>query len=318
MEDKSIEAACLAYQNACPAKAGFLVADGTGVGTNRHDPAGPADMDVPVVVLKNLNDKMIGCMLVCHMHPTILHEDSTLVSSDFPAYVRDVLQKEYFGCECPIVYFTGAAGNQSPRHVTRENTFAEAHRIGKIVADAIGRKINTGLDYLSDVSVACSQTFVDLPKRQFPDVKKAEKHRDEFLERFERLRKTSGNTQEIRTAEVDWFGAEELFYLSKLAEKGALEQVYTSCLPAEIQIFKIGDWCFVAWPGEIFIEYAKTLKKIVKNTFLITLANGELQGYIATEEAENNGFYEASNSIFHYASGKILVDETVRLINTKA
>ncbi|MCE4565051.1 hypothetical protein INQ51_12085 [Maribellus sp. CM-23] len=318
MENKIIQTACSAFYNAEPAKAGFLLADSTGIGTNRHDPSGPVDLNIPVMLVKNENNEYIAGMLVCNMHPTILHEDSKLYSGDYPAFTREVLQEKYLRNECPVLYFTGAAGDQSPRHVTKENTFEEARRIGRILADAIGAKMEEGVEFSSDVPVKCLQKSVDLPRRRFPKVEWAESHQQKSRERFDFLKKTSDNVQEIRTAEVDWFGAEELLHLSRLNAKGELEEVYKTCLPAEIQVINIGPWNFAAWPGEIFIEYAFALKTKSENTFLITLSNGELQGYIATEEAEIKGFYEASNSIFHYASGKILVDETVRLINTKA
>ena len=314
MEDKITKTGCDAFQNAMPAKAGFLVADGTGIGTNRHDPAGPADLNIPAVVIKNKNDEFIATMLVCNMHPTILHEDSKLYSGDFPAFAREKLQQQYLGSECTVLYFTGAAGNQSPRHVTKENTFEEASRIGEIVAAAVGSKIDEGIEFSTEVSLVSFRKFVELPKRQFPEVDWVKSHRERLRERFEFLKKTSFSLQEIRTAEVDWFGAEELLHLAELNEDGKLENVYQSCLPAEIQVIRIGKWNFVAWPGEIFIEYELALRKELKNTFLITLANGELQGYIATEEAENKEFYEASNSIFHFSSGKIMVDETIRLV----
>lgn len=317
MEDKIIQTGCTAFQNAEPARAGFLLADGTGIGTNRHDPSGPADLDIPVVLVKNEKDEYIAGMLVCNMHPTILHEDSKLYSGDYPAFTREILQEKYLKNECPVLYFTGASGNQSPRHVTKENTFEEARRIGGILADAIGAKMEEGVEFSSDVPVGCLQKSVDLPRRRFPEVEWAESHQQKSLERFEYLKKTSNNAQEIRTAEVDWFGAEELLHLSRLNAKGELEEVYKSCLPAEIQVIGVGPWNFAAWPGEIFIEYSLALKEEVKDTFLITLTNGELQGYVATEEAEAKGFYEASNSIFHYASGQILVDETATLIKSK-
>jgi len=314
MEDKIIEAACNAFQDASPAEAGFLLADGTGMGTNRHDPSGPADMEVPALVVRKPDNEFIACMLVCNMHPTVLHEDSKLFSGDFPAYVRDILQKKYLHCECPVLYFTGAAGNQSPRHVTKSNTFDEARRIGGIIAKAVGAKINKGIEFSSEVPVLSLQRFVDLPRRRFPALEEAEKHRKKSYERLEHLKKTSENSQEIRTAEVDWFGAEELLHLTKLAQSGALEDFYNSCLPTEIQVINVGSWNFVAWPGEIFVEYEIKLKEAYKNSFLITLANGELQGYIATEEAENKGYYEASNSIFHYSAGEVLLTETVKLL----
>jgi len=316
MEDKIIESACNAFQNATSAKAGFLLADGTGVGTNRHSPTGPLDMEVPALVIKKTNNEFVACLLVCNMHPTILHENSKLYSGDFPAYAKEILQKKYLGCECPVIYFTGAAGNQSPRHVTKENTFEEAHRIGNIIAKAVGTKINEGLEYSSEVSILSLQKMVNLPKRQFPKLEFAEKNQKKCLERFEFLKKTSDNAPQIRTAEVDWFGSEELLSLTKLSEEGALEKVYKSCLPAEIQIFKIGSLCFVAWPGEIFIEYELELKKKRDNIFLMTLSNGELQGYMATKEAVDKGYYEASNSLFQYSAGNILVNETLNLLKT--
>jgi len=316
MENRIIEAGCNAFHNAVSAKAGFLIADGSGIGTNRHDPDGSADLNIPSIVLKDSNDEYIACMLVCNMHPTVLHEDSKLYSGDFPAYARDILQKHYFGCECPVVYFTGAAGNQSPRHVTKENTFAEASRLGRIIADAVVKKIKKGIDYSSEIPISSFQKLVELPRRKFPEVEWAEKHLQEFKARFEHLKKTSENTQEIRTAEVDWFGAEELLILSELSKKGELEKYYKSCLPAEIQIIKIGHWNIVTWPGEVFVEYAIQLKQADKNTFLVTLANGELQGYIATKEAEEKGYYESSNSIFPYSAGEVLLKETIGLLET--
>jgi hypothetical protein len=131
---------------------------------------------------------------------------------------------------------------------------------------------------------------------------------------LKRLRETSQNAREIRTAEVDWFGAEELLHLSKMADSNLLETYYASCLPVEIQIVIVGGWKLVAWPGEIFVEYSLELKKKCQDVFVISLSNGELQGYLVTEEAEKNSYYEASNSLFHHSGGAILVDETVRLL----
>jgi neutral ceramidase len=113
---------------------------------------------------------------------------------------------------------------------------------------------------------------------------------------------------------VDWFGAEEGLTLAKAAEAGRLDAVYRSCLPAEIQAIRVGPWWFVGWPGEIFVEYALAVKAQRPHTFIISLANGELQGYIATEEAADGGGYEASNALFAPLSGQILVDATLELL----
>ncbi len=319
LEQQMIRSACEAFKNAVPAKIGLVVADGTGIGTNRRASDGPADLDIPVLMVKNLKDEWIACMMICSMHPTVLHEDSTLYSGDFPAYAREILQKKVFGCECPVLHFTGAAGNQSPRHVTRNNTFAEAARIGGIIADAVNKGINAlidvGIEFDASPEISCCSELIDLPRRIFPSVEWATSNKDQAFERFQSLKNISCNAQEIRTAEVDWFGAEELLFLSKQAEKGALEEAYQSSLPAEIQMIRIGAWSFVSWPGEVFVEYALELKNKFINTWLITLANGELQGYIVTEEAEQKNFYEASNSLFHYSGGEVLLSKTIEILN---
>ncbi len=312
MEESTVRAACQAVENAVSAEIAVVVGDATGAGTNRHNPEWAKDTDVPAMFVKNKNNDFIGCMLVCNMHPTILHEDSTLYSGDFPHFVRETLRKEVLGNDCSVVYFTGTAGNQSPRHVTKSNTFDEAKRIGQIVANSIISKMTETVSFTSDISILISQKFIDLPKRTFPSVGWAEEHRNKTKRYFEELKINSKNLREIRTAEVNWFGSEELLYLSKLAQDNKLEKAYGSSLPAEIQTIKVGEWKFAAWPGEVFVEYGLELKNHFEDIALITYANGELQGYIVTKEAQEKGFYEAGNSFFDYKAGELMLSETIR------
>lgn len=317
MEESTVKAACRAVENAASAEMAVVVGDATGVGTNRHNPEWAKDTDVPAMFVKNKNnDEFIGCMLVCNMHPTILHEDSTLYSGDFPYFVRKTLQEAVLGNDKPVVYFTGTAGNQSPRHVTKANTFEEAGRIGQIVADSIISKLTETVTFSSHAPISVAQKFVDLPKRTFPSVEWAREHRDKTKKRFEELKKNSKIPQEIRTAEVNWFGSEELLYLSELARENELEKAYRSSLPAEIQIIKAGEWKFAAWPGEVFVEYGIELKNQAEKVALITYANGELQGYIVTKEAQDGGYYEAGNSFFDHKAGELMLAETVKQLKS--
>ena len=130
LEEGIVAAAVQAHAAARPAEIGLGVAEALGVGTNRRDPAGPADPQAPVLAVRELSGgKPIACMLVFSMHPTGLHQDSRLVSGDFPAAARSYLQQNVLG-GCPVLYHTGPAGNQSPRHTARANTFEEARRLG--------------------------------------------------------------------------------------------------------------------------------------------------------------------------------------------
>src|SRR5205823_2429635 len=89
VEDAIVEAATRATQRMVPAEIGLAVADASGIGTNRRDPNEPRDLGVPVMVVRDLDrHNPIAAMIVCSMHPTVLHEDSTLVSGDFPGLAR--------------------------------------------------------------------------------------------------------------------------------------------------------------------------------------------------------------------------------------
>ena len=79
---------------------------------------------------------------------------------------------------------------------------------------------------------------------------------------------------------------------------------------------RIGPWRFVGWPGEAFVEFALKVKSRHPNCYVISLANGELQGYLVTEEAVRQNWYEAMNSLFASPeAGMVLVDKTLELLH---
>lgn len=314
VEDCIVAAVVSAHNTRRPAELGFAMADGTGIGTNRHRQTGPCDLRVPVLLARDTGARQaIALLQLCAMHPTVLHEDSTLISGDFPGLARQYLQQRVLHTQCPVLHLTGAAGNQSPRHVTRANTFAEAARIGALLADAVGRAV-AGAAFDDNAHLAGKRTFVDLPLRQFPDVPKATEALAVAAARVQRLRSSGAPHSETRTAECDWFGAEKTLVLARAAADGRVAAAAQACLPAEIQAFTIGPWSLVGWPGEAFVEYALRLAGARPDAFLVTLANGELQGYLVTPEAAGSGAYEAGNSLFDSTSGGILLARTLELL----
>jgi neutral ceramidase len=309
-----VAAACAAFNAARPAELGLVVARAQGVGTNRHDPAGPADSEVPVLFVRaKESGAPIAAMLVYAMHPTVLHEDSTLISGDFPYFTRRFLQERVLGAGCPVLYHNGAAGNQSPRHVTRGNTFAEAQRLGELLGQAIADVWPT-MTFLNDAPIAVRRRSVELTVRQMPTSDAALRALTAARERFARLQREGAPRTAVRTAECDVFGAEETAELAHAAVDGRLAVAASECSPAEIQLVAIGPWKFVSWPGEFFVEYALEVKRDAPGTFVITLANGELQAYIVTAEADANSVYEARNALFSHENGPRVVEETLALI----
>jgi neutral ceramidase len=313
--DQIVGAACQAVQRAGSAEAAFSIARAEGVGTNRHDPAGPADPDVPVVLIRRPGGAVIACLLAYAMHPTVLHEDSTLISGDFPYFTKAYLKQHgHLPADCVVAYHNGASGNQSPRHMTRANTFAEAQRLGERLGSQVAAAMGTAR-FCDSVGLHAVSTHLDLAWRDLPPVEEARQAAAEARRRYERLRASpTAPRTEVRTAECDWFGAEESVALAMAAAEGSLAVVAAGCLPAEIQIMQLGPWKWVFWPGEFFVEYALQVKAAYPGTFVITLANGELQGYIATPDAVRAGLYEARNAVFDACNGDQFVQRTLALL----
>jgi len=319
LEDGIVRAACTAHQRARPAEAGLTVADGSAVGTNRRNPRGPSIPRVPVLmVCEAVHHSPLALMLVCSMHPTVLHEDSKLVSADFPGMTRQYLQRNVVGQDCPVLHHTGAAGNQSPRHVSRGNTFAEAERLGSLLGAAVAKALN-GIECRRDLALAVISDGVNLPRQKFPSVTEVEACERVAFDRLEKMRRNHEPRAEVRTAECDWFGAARRTALTRFAADGLLEEVAAQCLPAEIQIIRIGPWMFVGWPGEIFVEFALDVMRDHPSAFVIAYANGETNGYLVTADAVAEGGYEAANAIFRSPEAGDLVVARTRdlLVNLK-
>src|SRR5688572_4767166 len=199
--EQMVVAARTAFESAQPAEIGLAVAQAHGVGTNRHDPRGPADPEVPVLIVRALQGgSTIAAMLVYSMHPTVLHEDSTLISADFPYFTRRYLQEHVFGAACPVLYHNGASGNQSPRHVTRGNTFAEAQRLGELLGQAVA-KVVPAAKYVREPRIAARRKFVELTLRTMPENEAAQRALTAARERFMKLKRDGAPRAEVRTVE---------------------------------------------------------------------------------------------------------------------
>lgn len=318
-EQRMVEAGVNAWASRRAARLSHGVADATGVGTNRHNPKGPSDLNVPVLCAREAaSDKLIAVMVICAMHPTVLHEDSKLISGDFPAEARMYLQKQVVGADCPIVYHIGAAGDQSPRHVTKANTFEESRRLGEILGKAVAAAIASARP-IDGPRIAVKTALLDLPVRQFPSVADAMDRRAKATFRFQSLRDGGAPRTETRTAECDMFGADETVVLAHAAASGRLKDLVATMLPAEIQVVAVGPLRFVAWPGELFVDFALRVKKEFPTAGVLTLANGDLQAYLVTQQAVNENWYEAGNAIFQSpAGGDLFVDATLKLLREMA
>lgn len=316
LEEAIVNAASAAIDRRRPAVLSSGIASSAELGTNRRDPAGRAIPRLPVFIAKDMDTaEPIAVIAVCSMHPTVLHEDSKLISGDFPGLARRWLQQNAIGPACPLVYHMGASGNQSPRHVVQANTMSEAERLG----ERLGRQIAGALGVARPLGVGvvrCGSVEVDLPVRDFPSLEDAERAVVEAEAHLEKLHEANRPRAEVRTAEVDTFGCRKTLALAKAAEAGWIGEAVRQRMPAQVQVIRLGEHALVGWPGEVFVEFALDVMRHDPHATIITLANGELHGYLVTQEAIDAGGYEAAHGLFQSPrSGELLVEATKRLLN---
>ena len=311
--DGIVESATRAAASRRPARVAITRATAAGVGGNRHTLDGPSDPEVGILVVREADGAaFIALDLVYSMHPTVLHEDSTEVSADFPGFTRAHLAEALPGVT--VIYHTGPSGNQSPRwHVTGQ-TFGEAERLGRALGEAVRAAVEAlpGSSYRAAITVDAAQDFVALPGRTFPTVAEAEALLEDAHATHTSLRRDGAPHGPLRTAEVAIFGAEERVTLARAQAQGEIAPLLVRYTPTEVQVLRVGDAFLVGLPGELFVEYGLEIKaRAGGQAFVISLANGELQGYITTPGATG---YEAGISLFLPQAGAMLVQTALSLM----
>ena len=284
-------------------------------GGNRIDPDGPEDPEAGLLMVRRTDgESPLAILAIYGMHPTVLHEDSTLFSGDFIAFTRAHLEKS-FGAG--VVYLNGVSGNQSPRRFVRSQTFSEAERLGLALGKGIEEALRAADGFQSQVVLDSSTKKIPLERKKFPSVAESSARLEAARKAYENLKAADAGHAVVRTAECTVFGAEEVLTLARSEESGDARAVGKKYSEAEVQVFRVGDAAFAGWPGEFFVEYGLAVKSLSPaKTFVATMSNGELQGYIVTLEAEREGGYEAQMAFFPASTGERFVNETVRLVQT--
>lgn len=316
LEDAIVQAAVQAHQRLVPAIIEYAIADGSQLGTNRRDPDGPFLPQIPLWIVRDQKTTHpIALMPIVTMHPTVLHEDWMQISGDFPGLARQWLQSQPgIGPKCVMLHHMGASGNQSPRHKVKANTIDQAKHLGQVMGQTIRQAMAHATPIKSAV-LRLAWDEVELPLRRFPSEEQARQRLNHIKAKLEQMIAQNAPRSEIRTIECDWFGAQETVTLSgaTLEERTGIAK---ECLPAEITVLSIGDQRLVFWPGEAFVEYALDLRQYDANAWLVTLCHGDLQGYLVTQQAVDEGGYEASNALFESpAAGQYLMKHTQKLLD---
>ncbi len=284
-----------------------------GIGGNRRDPKGLADPEVWTMGIKDMKGKLRAALVKYSLHPTVIHEDSSLVTADYPGYIREYLSKAE--PEMVFLFAQGTSGDQSSRYFREGQSFPEAKRIGYAIGEAAKRVLDR-MEYREDISLTAASKEVDINLKKFPTEGEASARVEETRKAVERLKKDKAGYIGTQNANLKNLGAECTLGFIRLIKKGISIELEEDELPAEVQVIGIGDSRIVALPGEIFVELGLNIKTRSphEKTFVITLANGCLPGYVCTKEAYREGGYEAEASMLTAESGDIIVETALSLL----
>ena len=316
IKEQTLAAVTNAVNAMAPAELAWAQADATGVGGNRLSDDGPTDPAFGVLMVRHAATRRpMAASVIYGMHPTVMHEDSPLISGDFPHYTR-VAIREHLHTALPISYHMAPAGNQSSRRFVTGQTFAEAERLGR----TLGRSVCESLEAVSSEAwranpeLAGRMAQVRLPRNRIRPLDEAKQLLAEYVGRYEQLQREQAPRVEVRTAECAVFGAEGALALADADADGSLAAMLADYNPVDVQVLRIGETDLVGLPGECFVEYGLEIRsRSPRQAYVISLANGELQGYIVTPEAADAGGYEATNSVFAPEAGAMLVETALEL-----
>lgn len=264
-------------------------------------PAGPIDPEVGVIIIEELNGKMMAALINYTCHPAILAGDNFLISEDYPGYTMRLVEKEK---EALCLFTNGATGNINHINIFdphQRRGFYEAERLGTI----LGKKVLSIIPLAEDISVEELKIIrekVELPSRKIPhsEIEKARKLVEE--KEMKKISLIDGLSEKVY--------AEQILSLSKISEKN---------LSSEIQAISLRDIALVSIPGELFVEYGLEIKKKspFPHTFIIGYAN-DYVGYIPTLEAFQEGGYEVrtgSASKLDSKAGEIITKRVLEMLD---
>jgi len=276
-----------------------------GVTSNRRHPEGVTDPTVSVFCARDrTGGSVVGTLMTFACHPTVLHADNRLASSDFPWAARRVVEERAGGA---ALYATGAAGDQSTRYTRRAASFDDAARLGAIVGDAAAAVASHGT-LLAGTGVRGRRRFVMLPLRRLPALHDAEHALARAEEHLADVTAAGAPTAARRSAEVAVFGARHTTRWVKTGVGGSGDA------DAEVQVLSIGGLKIVGLPVELFAEDGLRLRVETAAPLILVCYANDMLGYAPPAAAFDEGGYEPSSTLLGPEARDRLMDATRDLL----
>ena len=291
-----------------------------GIGGNRRLPGGPHDPLVSVMAVRDTFGKVRGIFVNYTLHPTFIHEWSTVCTQDYPCYLKKQLEELEEGV---IVGFSqGTSGNQSSRYYRQGESYDEAERVGRCLGLAAHSVLERAV-WSDELPISVASAEVEIELRDFG----TEEELREQVERDERIYKElyskygdSKNRDEYylwQNANLKLLGSEDQLGYILMRKRGIKIELLEDEVPAEVQVFRIGGLLVVGLPGELFVEYGLYIKAMAGfGTVVVNeLTGGCLPGYLYTPESLVTGGYETDTSMLGEGFGRKLMNAVFETID---
>lgn len=296
-----------AVLNMSPIKAawGNAYAD---IGLNRRKHCNALDRRIGILKVTDASSgKLLMLLLRLTAHANVLKADNYLISPDYFAAVRDLLQDKY---GCPVMLTQGASGNVAPKYFQSyltppdacDSRFIRSETALNDMAAEVYRRVNTVINTI------CPHSIKHL------DMYSVYLNLHAYVPSYERALQIAEEAK--KQANID--GKAWLSEVQKLIHDGIREQVDTT----EIQYFALDEGCLCGVPNEIMCEFALKANDFMHSDlfYLGGYTNG-CTGYFPTEEEYDKGGYEVywSMLIYYIYHGRVFPlnrDSASQLVTT--
>jgi hypothetical protein len=282
--------------------------------------AGPIDPEIPLLDVRHPDGRPRAVFSNFALHLDTV--GGTKWSADYPVFISSVI-RESLGSEVISIFGTGCCGDinhVNPRGGMRNTT--------DVIGKSVGSTIVAALPTLTPIEkpvLAVRSTEVRLPL-QPADA--------EAVSRSISVLRDVADGKPVEF--LDHVTAHKTVMLDQLRNSprlvpdsdGLLARRVTqglagigSELPVDLQVICLGrDLAIVCLPGEVFVELGLAIKRAspCRQTMILELTNCVETFYVPTRAAFAGGGYEPTNSTIAHGGGELLVEETIRLLQSAA
>ena len=254
-------------------------------------PYSDKDPETPVLLAKNAEGKLLGCLFTHTCHQDTVGQ--WVISGDYSSEVSRQLKAAY-GQDFVSVYMAGCCGD-----INHYDAIGGTKRTYIEIGQEVGTAVKAAID---EKLVAVEGQQVAFLRREVPILRR--KADPEFLDKCRRTLAGEENTG----VDMGW----------AISVAGYEDRNLPDEIPQPLQILRIGEVWFFALPGEVYHVFGQRIRAAVPGEkWLITELSGTESSYIPVPEVFGTDVYPeklSDGSFLEPAAGDKLVSAAHEMI----